>query len=93
MIEPENLKNTKGFSKEKLYIISSICYYRTATVTIDPQNKVWIDAQELERDGFIKKSQTYSRSVIFIEGERFLDLPFRCCASHASVKKLQKQIL
>lgn len=75
-----------NFSKEACYIISSICYYGFATITIDEKSMIWIEAQRLEKEGYIIEYRRYPKAALFQEGEKFLSIPFYCCASHDVLK-------
>jgi hypothetical protein len=81
-----------NFSKEACYIISSICYYGFATITIDEKSMIWIEAQRLEREGYIREYKRYLKSALFDEGDRFLSIPFYCCAMHENKKKEMNKI-
>jgi hypothetical protein len=75
------------WSKEACYIVSSICYYRLATITIDEKNAVYTEAKRLEELEFIKMYKTYAKAVLYVEGKRFLEIPYKCCAAHHELKK------
>ena len=77
-----------NWSKEACYIISSICYYNLATITIDQKSAVYLEEKRLEELEFIKMHKTYARAILYVEGKRFLEIPYKCCAAHQEMKKL-----
>jgi len=82
----------QNFSKEACYVISSICYYGFATITIDEKSMIWIEAQRLEKEGYIYEYRRYPKASLFKEGNRFLSIPFYCCAMHENQKKEMNKI-
>ena len=78
----------RQLSVEQGYIISSICYYGQAIVTIDDKSKIWIDGLKLEKDGIIKVRCYFPKTVAWIEGSFFYDQKFNCCERH---KRLMKE--
>jgi hypothetical protein len=63
------------FSKEQIYILSSIDYYGYAILTKDEKSKVWEDAMILVDMGYIKKKSVHFRTVIFIPTDKMLEMP------------------
>jgi hypothetical protein len=79
--------SNRQYTKEQTYILSSICYYGQAIVTIDSKSKIYLDGQILEKDGIIKTRIIYPRTIIWIEGPTFYDQNFNCCERHKRLKK------
>lgn len=80
-----------NYTKEACYIISSICYYGFASITIDEKSMIWIEAKNLDDSKIIEEYKRFPKTVLFREGEGFLSIPFYCCHAHASLKKDLKQ--
>lgn len=64
-----------NFSKEQIYIFSSIDHYGYVSVVKDLKSKIWIDSLELEQLGYIKMKNLHFSSAIFIGTEKIYDLP------------------
>jgi len=80
--------SNRQYSKEQTYILSSICYYGQAIVTIDDKSKIYLDGMDLEKSGIIKVRCYFPRTVAWIEGPTFYDQGFKCCERH---KRLMKE--
>ena len=63
------------FTKEQVYILSSIDYYGYAIITNDEKSKVWEDALSLVDLGYIKKKSVHYRNAIFIATDKLLEVP------------------
>jgi hypothetical protein len=79
--------SNREYSKEQTYILSSICYYGQAIVTIDKKSKIYLDALLLEKDGIIEQRCLFPRTISFIEGKAFNDQGFQCCERHKRLAK------
>ena len=63
------------FTKEQIFILSSIDHYGYATLTKDDKSKVWEDAMILVDFGYIKKKSVHFRTAIFIPTDKMLEIP------------------
>ena len=65
----------KKFTKEQIFILSSIDHYGYSILTKDEKSKVWEDALILVDLGYIKKKSVHFRTAIFIPTDKIYDLP------------------
>jgi hypothetical protein len=74
------------FTKEQIFILSSIDCHGYAILTKDDKSKVWDDAMILSDMGYIKKKSVHFRTAIFIPTEKLNEIPLAFKSKRYSTK-------